>query len=621
MELTAANRASPATDAAERSGVRAESIETHQPALPTPLRRLWAHLSSRRRWHLGFLAAVMIASGLAEMASLAAVVPFLSVLADPDQLWSQPAIRERALQWGATQPQDLLLPVTVLFAVTAIVSAAVRLLNLWFGGRVAAAIGSDLSQEAYRRTLYQPYSVHVARNSSTVITGVITHVNRLIYQLLYPCLQIIANGIVILCMVGALLALDPLTAVGTIAVFGLTYFLISSLTKSVLLLNSRLQAQHNEALVKNVQEGLGGIRDVLLDRLQPYYASDYRANDSALRRLWSQAEFLGGFPRFVIEGMGLAGIAALAYGLVSRSGGLATALPVLGTLALGAQRILPAVQQSYFALSQVRTQSHDLAAVIALLDQPVAADVGLAQVEPVWFRESIALEHVSFRYGSDQPWVLRDIDIAIRKGERVAIVGPTGSGKSTLIDLLMGLLPPTEGRLLVDGRTVAPEAWQANIAHVPQAIFLADTSIAANIALGIPADRIDDARMRSAAAQAQIAGFIDSLPAGYATLVGERGVRLSGGQRQRIGIARALYKGASVLVLDEATSALDDETEQALMHTLDRLSRDLTILMVAHRLSTLAYCSRTITLARSANNSPKSIADSAPLAVTAQPLE
>jgi ABC-type multidrug transport system fused ATPase/permease subunit len=392
----------------------------------------------------------------------------------------------------------------------------------------------------------------------------------------------------------ALIALDPLIAMATIAVFGITYLLISAFTKSVLLRNSRLQAQHNEALVKNVQEGLGGIRDVLLDRLQPFYSSDYRANDSALRRLWSQAEFLGGFPRFLIEGLGLAGIAVLAYGLVSRAGGLATALPVLGTLALGAQRILPAVQQTYFSLSQVRTQSHDLAAVVSLLDQPVAADADLSAVSPALFRESIVLENVAFRYGADQPWVLRDIDLTIRKGERVAIVGPTGSGKSTLIDVLMGLLPPTEGRLLIDGRSVAPEAWQANIAHVPQAIFLADTSIAANIALGLPPDGIDEARLRAAAAKAQIADFIESLQRGYATLVGERGVRLSGGQRQRLGIARALYKGAPVLVLDEATSALDDATERSLMQTLDSLSRDLTILMVAHRLSTTSYCERVV---------------------------
>jgi ATP-binding cassette subfamily B protein len=233
--------------------------------------------------------------------------------------------------------------------------------------------------------------------------------------------------------------------------------------------------------------------------------------------------------------------------------------------------------------------------VLDLLDQP-APDADRPRVAPAAFTESIALDHCSFRYQPDLPLVLGDVSLTIQRGERMALVGPTGSGKSTLADILMGLLAPTSGRLLIDGREVAPEAWQANIAHVPQSIFLADTSIAENIALGIPAGEVDRERLETAARQAQIAGFIESLPRGYATSVGERGVRLSGGQRQRIGIARALYKQAPVLVFDEATSALDDATEKALMDTLAGLPRDLTIIMIAHRLSTASYCDRVITV-------------------------
>jgi ATP-binding cassette subfamily B protein len=291
----------------------------------------------------------------------------------------------------------------------------------------------------------------------------------------------------------------------------------------------------------------------------------------------------------------MAGIAVLSLLLVQQPGGLVAALPVLGSLALGAQRLLPAVQQAYASATSVRACTSDLEATLGLLDQSAPA-VDPPAVVPAAFRDCLALDTVSFRYQPDLPLVLRDVSLVIQRGERVALVGPTGSGKSTLSDILMGLLPPTSGRLLIDGRQVAPEAWQANIAHVPQSIFLADTSIAENIALGIPAHEVDQARLEAAAAQAQIADFIESLPKGYATNVGERGVRLSGGQRQRIGIARALYKQAPVLVFDEATSALDDATERALMETLDGLSRDLTIIMIAHRLSTTAYCDRVITV-------------------------
>jgi ABC-type multidrug transport system fused ATPase/permease subunit len=230
------------------------------------------------------------------------------------------------------------------------------------------------------------------------------------------------------------------------------------------------------------------------------------------------------------------------------------------------------------------------------------------RVERAAFTKSIRLEDVSFRYQPELPCVLRDISLEIQRGERVALVGPTGSGKSTLADILMGLLPPSSGRLLIDGREVAPEAWQANIAHVPQSIFLADTSIAENIALGVSPEAVDRPRLEAAAAQAQIADFIRSLPQGFATEVGERGVRLSGGQRQRIGIARALYKQAGVLVFDEATSALDDATEKALMETLAGLSRDLTIILIAHRLSTTAYCDRVITVADGALCESRSVA-------------
>ena len=567
----------------------------HQP-LPALLRRLWGHLPTKRRFQLVAVFASMLASGFAEIVSLAAVVPFLTVLADPGRLWAQPWVRSLAESRGLTEPAQLLLPATLLFATAAIASGAIRLVNLWLSGRVAAGTGSDLSQEAYRRTLFQPYAVHVARNSATITTAVLSHIDGLIYGIINPLLSICVNVAVIAAIVLGLVIIDPLVACLTVLAFGGAYLAITLATKTSLAANSRRQAESGRALVQNVQEGLGAIRDVLLDRSQPYYLSRYRDADWAIRQLRARAELLGGFPRFVIEAAGMAGVAVLAYVLVSRQGGIAAALPVLGALALGAQRLLPALQQTYVSFSQVQGQVAGFQAVLDLLDQP-APDIEHIRAAPAAFAESIALDHCSFRYQPDLPLVLADVSLEIHRGQRVALVGPTGSGKSTLADILMGLLVPTSGRLLIDGREVLPEAWQANIAHVPQSIFLADTSIAENIALGIPAAEVDRPRLEAAARQAQIAGFIESLPRGYATGVGERGVRLSGGQRQRIGIARALYKQAPVLVFDEATSALDDATEKALMDTLDGLSRDLTIIMIAHRLSTTASCDRVITVA------------------------
>ena len=567
----------------------------HQPLLAL-LRRLWGHLPAKRRFQLVAVFASMLASGFAEIASLAAVVPFLTVLADPGRLWSRPWVRSLAEVRGFTEPGQLLLPVTLLFAATAVAAGGIRLVNLWLSGRVAAGTGSDLSQEAYRRTLFQPYAVHVARNSATITAAMLSHVDGLIYGVLNPLLLIAVNVAVIAAIAVGLVLIDPWVAFLTVLAFGGAYLAITLATRASLAANSRRQVESREALVQTVQEGLGAIRDVLLDHSQPYYLARYRDADWTVRQLRARAELLGGFPRFVIEAAGMAGVAALAYVLVKGQGGIAAALPVLGALALGAQRLLPALQQTYLSYSQLQNHVAGFQTVLDLLDQP-APEADRPRAAPAAFTASIALDRCSFRYQPDLPLVLSDVSLTIQRGERVALVGPTGSGKSTLADILMGLLGPTSGRLLIDGREVLPEAWQANIAHVPQSIFLADTSIAENIALGIPAREVDHGRLEAAARQAQIAGFIDSLPRGYATTVGERGVRLSGGQRQRIGIARALYKQAPVLVFDEATSALDDATEKALMDTLAGLSRDLTIIMIAHRLSTTAYCDRVITVA------------------------
>ena len=539
----------------------------------------------------------MLASGMAEVTSLAAVVPFLTVLADPQRVWSQPLIRGLAESRGLTAPGQLLLPVTLLFAGSAIVAGAIRLVNLWLSGRVAAGIGSDLSHEAYRRTLYQPYSVHVARNSATITTAIISHIDEMIHGVIAPLLMVAVNVFVVGAIAAGLVWIDPRVAFLTVAAFGGAYLLIATATKQSLLANGRRGAALTKTLVQNVQESLGAIRDVLLDHSQPYYLDRYRDADWSLRQLRARAELLGGFPRFVIEAGGMAGVAALAYILVKGQGGIAAALPVLGALALGAQRLLPALQQTYTSFAQMQNHTAGLETVLDLLDQP-APEIDRPPVAAAAFADSITVDDVSFRYQPNLPLVLADVSLVIRRGERVALVGPTGSGKSTLADILMGLLQPTSGKLLIDGREALPEAWQANIAHVPQSIFLADTSITENIALGIPAAEVDQGRLEAAAAQAQIASFIESLPKGYATTVGERGVRLSGGQRQRIGIARALYKQAPVLVFDEATSALDDTTEKALMDTLDGLSRDLTIIMIAHRLSTTAYCDRVVTVER-----------------------
>jgi ATP-binding cassette subfamily B protein len=274
------------------------------------------------------------------------------------------------------------------------------------------------------------------------------------------------------------------------------------------------------------------------------------------------------------------------------------ALPVLGALALAAQRLLPLVQQSYAAWTSLLAGQASLHDVLVLLEQPLPTH-GLEAPSPLPFRHQIVLRDLRFRYSSQAPWVLAGVDLQIVRGSQVGFIGATGSGKTTLLDIVMGLLAPTSGSLDVDGTIINASnwrAWQVHIAHVPQTIFLADTTIADNIAFGVPREQVDHERLRHAASQARIAETIESWHHGYDTLVGERGVRLSGGQRQRVGIARALYKQADVIVFDEATSALDDDTERAVMEAVDSLGEDLTILIVAHRITTLKNCDQIVEL-------------------------
>jgi ATP-binding cassette subfamily B protein len=309
--------------------------------------------------------------------------------------------------------------------------------------------------------------------------------------------------------------------------------------------------------------------------------------------------FLTSFPRYALEALGLVAIALLGGLLVLQKGSGAAVIPTMGALALGAQRLLPALQQIYSGWASLNSWSAGLAAVIELLEQPLPQQQALT--EPLALQQSIRLQGVRFGYAPDLPDVLLGLDLEIRRGERIGLIGSTGSGKSTLVDLLMGLLMPSGGRLLVDGHDLHDPinsdllaAWRAGVAHVPQSIYLADSSIAENIAFGVPRGQIDLERVRQAAEQAQIASFIEASPEGYQSFVGERGIRLSGGQRQRIGIARALYKQARVLVLDEATSALDNETESAVMDSLRHHDFAVTVFMIAHRLTTVTRCDRLI---------------------------
>lgn len=565
----------------------------------TDFDRIWMQLPSRRRNQFLLLFALMVLASVAEIVSIGSVLPFLAILMSPDKVLDNPWLGAVIRISGLTRPQELLLSLTTLFCVAVLLSASIRLFLSWVSMRFAFGIGIDMSLEIYRRTLYQPYSIHVSRNSSEVIAGITTKVNAIIFNGILPTLVLLTSLILIFAILVTLISIDTSSTFLVLLGVGGFYALVMKVTRNRMANNGRRIAYESTQVIKALQEGLGGIRDVLLDGSQETYCAIYRAAEVPLLRSQGANQFIVQSPRFIVESFGMIVIVILAYVLSQRLGGIADGFPVLGALAIGAQRLLPLMQQGYAAWASIHSNKANFEDTLQLLEQPLPAYTKLPIADPIPFTGQISFENVSFRYSDRHPWIIRNLSFSLNCGARLGIVGTTGSGKSTFIDIFMGLLPPTEGVLKVDGQQIDNQtlrSWQAHIAHVPQSIYMADSTIEENIAFGIPANKIDRAKMVEAARKAQIAEDIESWSDGYQTRVGERGVRLSGGQRQRVGIARALYKNADIIVFDEATSALDNETERAVMEAIDGLSNDLTVVIIAHRLTTLRNCTEILEL-------------------------
>ena len=516
--------------------------------------------------------------------------PLLLLLAAPQQAMDHTLIQPIANMLGLADSSALALAALLGFIAAVLAAGLVRLLVLVANNSYAFGLATELSEEAYRKSLSQPYSVQLRRNSSIIIDSVMNKTMVVAGNVVAQILTLMTSVVVGLSILIALIVTDPMVAAITGITFALIYTAITFAVRQKLRHNGDTIARESARAIKALQEGMGGIRDVLIDGTQEIYAGIFRDADRPFKAAMSRNAIIAGSPRFIVETFGMILIATVAFVLTRLDGGVGSAIPKLGVLALGAQRLLPMMQQSYAAIATIRGSEASLRAVIDLLDQPAPPQQA---AEQIGFNREIRLAEVDFQYPSATTPVLRKMDLTIPKGSRIGFYGPTGGGKSTTLDIIMGLLEPTSGRLQVDGVDITERhqaSWRRHVAHVPQAIYLSDSTIAENIAFGAKRDEIDVDRLRSAAKSAQIADTIEGWPNGYDTMVGERGLRISGGQRQRIGVARALYKMANLIILDEATSALDNDTESALIQAIEALGPQVTIIMVAHRLSTLKNC-------------------------------
>ncbi|MBT8578571.1 ABC transporter ATP-binding protein [Polynucleobacter paneuropaeus] len=563
--------------------------------------RLFGALSARRRVQIYFLTALIVVCALSEVVSIGSLLPFLSVLTEPQLVYNNSLVKPIIAFLGIKSPLQLLLPFTIFFCIATACSGALRLLLLFVSSRLTYAVGGDLSVSIYEKTLYQPYSVHIARNSSQVVDGVTNKTISLI-ECVRCSITIMSSAILLLIIIFTLFTFQPEITAEAFIGFGIIYITIIKITKRRLSENGALISKYSRSSLQSLQESLGGIRDILLDRTQQFYIGIYKNMVLPWRKAQGTNQFISGSPKFAIEALGVMLFAFIAYELSKNSSGIAGAIPVLGVLALSAQRMLPILQQMFSAWSDLLSQKSSLMEALDLLNGDCAmAHSQKYNQEKITFSDSLVLHNLSFSYAENSSLILNDINLQIKKGSRIGIIGTTGSGKSTLLDVLMGLLKPTHGSIVVDGVSISKEnigQWQDKISHVPQSIYLSDATISENIAFGIKVDCIDMERVKWAAEGAQIANAINEMHYKYQTMVGERGVSLSGGQRQRLGIARALYKGAEVIILDEATSALDSATEDGVMRGIENLSSNLTLIIVAHRFTTLKSCNEIYRLER-----------------------
>jgi ATP-binding cassette, subfamily B, bacterial PglK len=549
---------------------------------------------------------VSVVQAISQVIGVTSIFPFLAIAADPERIRrSQFGLRFLALL-PPLGNRELLITAGIIAITALFLSNAVNLLAEYTRTRYASSFGHWLRVRLLRRMASQPYRYFLQRNSADLLRKVMADVMTYTGGILLPLLDSIARALIAALLLATLFLVQPIIALATAVGLGGFYVVVFRLLK-------RKREEVNERFgtslagsYRDAQQMLGGIKPIKVHRAEEHFLSRFAAHSVVVAQMSARMPVVANIARYLVEPIAFGGLVLAVVILAVRGRDFSDILPNLGVMAVAGYRLVPALQLLYSQVTQITSMRYSLDQVF---DEFVAAErdeessnleISLGKSRPIEWHDAIALDEVSFIYPGTDRRILDRFSVTIQKNTSIGFIGPTGSGKSTLIDLLLGLHRPTSGRVLIDGQPLTPELirpWQATIGYVPQDIFLIDDTIARNIALGVPDNEIDNARLQEVCSMSQILDFIEKeLRDGFQTTVGERGVRLSGGERQRLGLARALYHRPSLLLLDEATSALDIVTEAKLIKALRNLSGKLTIVIVAHRLSTVAGCDKLIDL-------------------------
>lgn len=566
-------------------------------------------LDARERRNAVMLFGMMLIMGLLETIGVGSILPFVSVVTNEEVVKTNTYLAAVYDYLGFTSTDSFLVFLGASVLILVVGSLAFKALTHWAIARYTQMRSYTLSSRLLRGYLDRPYGFFLNRHSADLGKTVLSEVQQVINRSLMPGLKLVSNVIVAVFLLTLVVLVDPFVALIVVSVLGGAYAVIYLVLRRYIGRIGAKRVKANRARFQVAQEALGAIKEVKVLGLEDGYINAFRRPANRFARVQASNQVIGELPQFALQALMLSTMMVLLLGLLSiRQGALDAVLPVITLYAFAGSRLLPALQQIYKAMTALRFGKPALDVLHDDLVETQQKGGTLASNERAVYpsavihvNEYIQLDGIQFTYpGAVEP-ALNDLDVTITARTTVGLVGGTGAGKTTAVDLILGLLEPQQGRLVVDGRAIDGSnirAWQRNIGYVPQSIFLSDDSVAANIAFGVANEKIDHDAMERAARTAELHEFVvNEMPDGYATMVGERGVRLSGGQRQRIGIARALYHDPDVLVLDEATSALDNLTEKAVMDAVHNLGHRKTILIIAHRLSTVRECDEIIMLA------------------------
>ena len=539
------------------------------------------------------LLGLMFIGMVLEIFGIGMVIPAIVLLMQGDLVARYPTVVPVLEQLGNPSPQVLIVGIMLGLTGLYLVKNLFLAFLAWRQARLAFGVRVQISQRLFTTYLRQPYIFHLQRNSAQLLRNVITEVD-LFTGVLSSGMILLTEGLVLLGITSLLMVVEPLGTLIVVLVMGGATWGFHRITHAHIARWGQARQYHGGLRIQHLQQGLGGAKDVKLLGREDDFLARYRMHDTQSARAMQLHTTLQQLPRLWLELLVVAGLAILVLSMLAQGRDMASIVPTLGLFATAAFRLLPAtsrvlgvMQSLRYSLPVINTLHEELKLAVP---RPAAQNNNGMHV----IQTNIRLSNISYTYPASPTPVLNGLSIAIQKGESVGLIGPSGSGKSTLVDVILGLLTPNAGQVTVDGQDIQQNlrAWQNQIGYVPQSIYLTDDTLRRNVAFGLSNEQIDDTAVQRAIQAAQLEEFVTSLPDGLETFVGERGIRLSGGQRQRIGIARALYHDPAVLVLDEATSALDTATEHGVMQAVDALHGTKTIIIVAHRLSTVEHCDR-----------------------------